>query len=276
MIAKGHHALRMVEETEFKELIKMVSHCPNYQLPSRKKLSENLLVKTHQQIAEELQIKINNAQAVCLTTDAWTSRANESYIAVTAHYIDEHSKLCSSTLGCIQYNERHSAENMFNFLKNIMKEWQISHKIAAVVSDNAPNILLTVKMGNWTSVGCFAHSLNLVVQKSKRTISDTLAKVKSIVEYFKRSTQGLRKLQDAQRQMKLPLLKLKQEVSTRWNSSFEMLDRILKIKDAIITTTALLRNDLSMQQDDWDIIEEEVFLGLGFGLSERPAISGAQ
>lgn len=30
MISKGHHALRIVEEPEFKKLINMVSHCPGY------------------------------------------------------------------------------------------------------------------------------------------------------------------------------------------------------------------------------------------------------
>ncbi|CAG9840938.1 unnamed protein product [Diabrotica balteata] len=143
----------------------MVSHCLNYQLQYRKKSSENLLIKTHQQIAEGLQIKLNNAKVMYLTTDSWTSRSNESYIAVTAHYIDEQSKLCSFTIGYIQYNERHTAENMLDFLKNKIQEWQISHKIDAVLSDNVPNILLTVKMDNWTSVRCFSHSLNLVVQK---------------------------------------------------------------------------------------------------------------
>lgn len=43
MIDKEHHALRMVEEPEFKNLIEIVSQCPNYKLPKRKVLSTTLL-----------------------------------------------------------------------------------------------------------------------------------------------------------------------------------------------------------------------------------------
>ncbi|CAH1980202.1 unnamed protein product [Acanthoscelides obtectus] len=264
MIAKGHHALRMVEEPEFRELIRMVSHCPNYELLSRKKLSESLLSKIYNEYTEKIKIKLNKAQAVCVTTDAWTSRNNESYIALMAHYIDDNSKLCSSTLGCIQYTERHTSENLCTFLKETMNHWQISHKIVAVVSDNAPNIISAIRMGNWRSIGCFAHLINLVVQRATEQISDTLVKVKSIVEYFKRSSQGLHKLQESQRQMNLPLLKLKQDVPTRWNWTYEMLDRVVTIKDAVITTIALTRNDLSLQQEDWSIIEEVLPLLLPF------------
>ncbi|CAH1955122.1 unnamed protein product [Acanthoscelides obtectus] len=79
MIDKGHHALRMVEEPQFRELIIMVSHCPNYELPSRKKLSESLLSKIYNEYTEKIKIKLKKAQAVCVTTDAWTSRNNELY-----------------------------------------------------------------------------------------------------------------------------------------------------------------------------------------------------
>lgn len=129
MIAKGHHALRIVEETEFKKLIEMVSHCPGYQLPTRKTLSENLLTKIHNEVTSQVKTKINDSQAVCLTTDGWTSRTNESYMAVTAHYIDGQNKLSSALLGCIQHNERHTSQNLCNFLKDIMAEWGIQKKL---------------------------------------------------------------------------------------------------------------------------------------------------
>lgn len=76
MVAKGHHALRLVEEPEFKKLLKMVSNCPGYQLPSRKTLSTTLLPKTYVEVFEKVQGKIIEAHAVCLTTDGWTSVTN--------------------------------------------------------------------------------------------------------------------------------------------------------------------------------------------------------
>lgn len=56
--------------------------------------------------------------------------------------------------------------------------------------------------------------------------------------------------------MELPILKLKQDVPTRWNSTFEMLDRVYQVKNAIIATLALVNNNLSLSTDDWIVVEE--------------------
>lgn len=256
MIAKGHHALRIVEEPEMRKLIQLVSQCPGYQLPSRKTLSTNLMLNVHQELLNDARKKISDAVALSLTTDAWTSSNNESYMAVTAHFVDDETKLCSILLTCETYDDRHTSENLCEFLKNVMKEWDISHKVTAIVSDNAANIINAIKLGQWRSIGCFAHTLNLIVQTATKEIADVLTKVKNIVEYFNRSTQGQKKLITTQQQLNLPLLKLKQDVPTRWNSTYDMLQRIIQVKDAVITTIALLRSDLIIKQEDWEIIEE--------------------
>lgn len=256
MIAKGHHALRIVEEPEMRKLIQLVSNCPGYQLPSRKTLSTNLMSNVHQELQSEARIKIKAAVALSLTTDGWTSSNNESYIAVTAHFIDDETNLCSILLTCHAFNDRHTSENLCDFLRNVMIEWDILNKVTAVVSDNASNIINAVKLGKWRSIGCFAHTLNLVVQTATKEISDVLVQVKSIVEYFNRSTQGQNKLATTQKQLNLPILKLKQDVPTRWNSTYDMLQRIIQVKDAVITTIALLRPDLNIKQEDWEVIEE--------------------
>lgn len=256
MVAKGHHALRIVDEKEFRKLIELVSQCPGYKLPSRKTLSENLMSRVYNEIMDEIKQKVQAVTALSLSTDGWTSRNNESYIAIVAHFIDKESgELQSALLGCINYNERHTSQNLCDFMRNVMAEWQISHKVAAIVSDNAANILSAVRLGEWRSISCFAHTLNLVVQEATKEIADVLAKVKNIVEYFNRSTQGKKKLNATQQQMNLPILKLKQDVQTRWNSTFDMLQRIVQIKEAVISTVALLRSDLTLSETDWAIIE---------------------
>lgn len=190
MIAKGHHALRIVEEQEFRKLIELVSLCPGYKLPSRKTLSENLMSNVHNQIMGEVRTKVQSATALSLSTDGWTSRGNDSYIAVVSHFVNEETELQSALLGCINYNERHTGQNLCDFLKEVMLEWQISHQIAAIVSDNAANILSAVRLGEWWLISCFAHSLNLIVQDATKEIAEVISKVKNIVEFFNRSTQG--------------------------------------------------------------------------------------
>ena len=47
---------------------------------------------------------------VCLTTDGWTSLAQESYTALTGHYIDDW-KLQKVTFGCFPKEGRSTAEH---------------------------------------------------------------------------------------------------------------------------------------------------------------------
>ncbi len=64
-----------------------------------------------------------------------------------------------------------------------------------------------------------------------------------IVEYFKRSSSALAKLKGYLQQNNMRVVKLKQDCPTRWNSTLDMVRRVLELKDAIFTTTALLRID---------------------------------
>lgn len=64
--------------------------------------------------------------------------------------------------------------------------------------------------------------------------------------------------EEIQKQLNQPQLKLKQDVTTRWNSTYEMLSRILILKESVITTIALLRSDLSLTDHDWAVIEAAV------------------
>ena len=99
----------------------------------------------YNEVLINVQKKIQAAVALSLTTDGWTSSNNESYIAITAHFIDGETKLCSALLTCQANNDKHTSQNLCNFLKDAMVEWNISHKVAAVVSDNTGNIIAVVR-----------------------------------------------------------------------------------------------------------------------------------
>lgn len=59
--------------------------------------------------------------------------------------------------------------------------------------------------------------------------------------------------------MGLPELKLKQDVVTRWNSTFDMLQRFYKLKEAIISTLAILDTQHEqLSSHDWIIVEKTI------------------
>jgi len=76
---------------------------------------------------------------VSLTTDSWTSRSTENYIAVMAHYITAEWEMGSYILECFQYSERHTAE------LRVIREWKLEGKVVGVCTDIAANITAAVK-----------------------------------------------------------------------------------------------------------------------------------
>ncbi|CAH0725622.1 unnamed protein product, partial [Brenthis ino] len=50
------------------------------------------------------------------------------------------------------------------------------------------------------------------------------------------------------------------DVVTRWNSTYDMLVRVLKIKEALISTLAIMHPDLNLLLEDWKVIKESTIL----------------
>jgi hypothetical protein len=128
-------------------------------------------------------------------------------------------------------------------------------KVVALVTDNAANMSATARLGGWKHLPCFAHSLNLIVQTGLKKVQDTHIKVKAIVEFFKRSPQAAAKLRAMETQLGCQQLNVKQDMPVKWNSTKDMFERILQIKEPLISTLALVnyeKNTLTLS--DWQII----------------------
>lgn len=124
-----------------------------------------------------------------------------------------------------------------------------------IVTDNASNMTAAVRLCEWRHVQCFAHSLNLVAQAGVAQIQAIVNKIKAIVVYFKRSSQALNKLHIMQDQLGVPCRKLVQDVLTRWNSTYDMMDRFVVIKDALVSTLAILDTNLEqLTSHEWKVV----------------------
>lgn len=60
--------------------------------------------------------------------------------------------------------------------------------VVLVISDNASNIKNAIHILHLRHLGCFAHTINLVVEESLKFESDLINKVKTIVTHFRKST----------------------------------------------------------------------------------------
>lgn len=178
-------------------------------------------------------------------------------MAVTGHFIDKEScELKCHYLGCYSFEEQHTAVNLSAFLNKTFEDWEISDKFKVAVSDNAANITAAINMKSWLHIPCFAHSLNLVAQSGLDQIADVHKRIKSIVEHFKKSTQTTIKFKEIQKQMGYSTVKLKQDVTARWNSTYDMFKRIIDTKEPFLCTLAVIPNMNSLSVDDFQIIEQ--------------------
>ncbi|KAJ4922467.1 hypothetical protein JOQ06_019562 [Pogonophryne albipinna] len=158
------------------------------------------------------------------------------------------------------FEKSHTSQNLAQELSRVAKEWGIQDKIAACVTDNASNIVKAVNdILKWNHVRCFAHLLNLTVRSSvhQTEIQALILKVKSIAEYVRRSTVASAKLREMQLQMGQVQLRMKQDVATRWNSTYFMMQRAIEIKEPLVSTMALLNPLLpALTPEEWDITKE--------------------
>ena len=195
----------------------------SFKLPSRTTLSRTLLPQLYEKCVVNVQEMLNNSEHIALTTDTWTSLACEGYMAITAHYISRNWEMQSLLLSCNKVSNKHTAENLRNLLLIETNKWNITKKVHTVITDNAANMVAAIKLTGWNHYGCFAHTLNLIIQDSIAVKNPLHLKVKAIVEFFHRSTVASEKFKEIQAQMSTDMpLKLPMDVVTRWNSIYHM------------------------------------------------------
>ena len=219
-----------------------------------------MLDKRYLEEKERVREKLQTVDKICITTDTWTSINTDSFIAVTCHFINENFELETYVIETAKFAGSHTACAIANRLDEIFLTWDIQHKVAAVVTDNAANMTAAVKQLflPTDNIFCFAHTLNLVVKHALDNVTEISVlreKCRRIVTYFKSSSLATDKLNEVQTMLGLPKYKLKSEVATRWNATYEMFDRLLKLKSPIITTLSSLKTNFEkLTECEWDTL----------------------
>jgi len=179
---------------------------------------------------------------------------------VTCHFI-HNNRLHSPVLATREVKDSHTGLNIATALTHIFNEWAIANKIVTIVSDNGTNIKNAINEHLLKyHHPCVAHTLNLSVNEAINGNSDIhqiFKKCRAIVGHYKHSSFATGKLRDLQSQMNLPLLKVKQDVSTRWNSSLTMIERLLIIKIPLTASmSSLPRAPNCLNASEWEVISD--------------------
>ncbi|KAL0161448.1 hypothetical protein M9458_045173, partial [Cirrhinus mrigala] len=212
---------------------------PTYVLPTRK------TVKTM------AMAQVKNIPSVCLTADMWTSLTMESYLEVTCHYTDSNTELGSVVLGVSKFPKSHTADNIKEALSELISDWGLTANMVSAIQ----------KLG-LHHLPCFAHTINLIVKRAveeHEVMADIRSRARRVVSYFRSSTNATEMLILAQERMGRQPLKLLQEVDTRWNSTHDMLQRLIDLREPVGAALASLSNDIMpLSSADFDIISESL------------------
>ncbi|CAI5660053.1 unnamed protein product, partial [Oreochromis niloticus] len=232
-ICKDMRPLSVVENKGFCNMIKTLE--PRYTVPSRQHITDIALPKLYQEVKATVLDSLSSAETVPLTCDAWTSRATESYVTVTAHHITDQWNLQSHVLQTQAMHDSHTGEHIAALLTDAVAEWGLNTKDLVVVTYNAPNMALAARFAGMTHIQCFAHSLNLASQKALKiqSVVRLLRRIRRVTAFFRRSTTASNQLKQKQCLLQLPAHRLITDIITRWNSSYDMIEQSLEQQPAI-------------------------------------------
>ncbi|XP_056695190.1 zinc finger BED domain-containing protein RICESLEEPER 2-like [Spinacia oleracea] len=135
---------------------------------------------------------------ICLTSDLWQACTINSYLVLTAHYIDSSWKLRSKILNFQHFVSSHTGNEIYEFVQALIREWGIEKKVFTITVDNATNMdLFATRLecdlhacsplpmnGKYFHIRCCAHILNLIVQDGLSVINGCIVKVREGVKYI--------------------------------------------------------------------------------------------
>ncbi len=178
-------------------------------------------------------------------------------LCVTTHYVDNDLMLRHWTIALRYMWDTHTAEHLYWHLNDILEEFGIEKKTKFACTDTAANIKKAIGYFGTRNVQwlpCSCHLLNVVVQGvierggvSDNVIKSLIAKVRRFVTSFRHSCFLQKALKDKQLAVNSRFrIKLIQDVCTRWNSIFDMLNSIILNKSALKS----LINDRDLQRQN--------------------------
>ncbi|XP_053212740.1 E3 SUMO-protein ligase ZBED1-like [Panonychus citri] len=255
-IIKNAHPYRVCEQKGFKEFITSLNK--HYSPPLKDKVNR-LIRELYDTKKSQVTMFLNNVKGLSLTSDGWKDVSNQiSYIGLTAHFIDEY-KLHSVCLKANQIQES-TSDNISSIFDQTIEDWGIlKENIMCITTDGAANYSRAAKSVS-NHIHCIAHQLNLIVEdglENSITLSQLICRTREIVTAFKRSSVLMSSLTSLQEERNESSLKLIQDVPTRWNSTYHMIERYLVLHKEI--SCALIehdKRDIDLSSEDVELLKE--------------------
>ena len=253
--------LSVVSNVGFKRLMEHLE--PRYIIPSRHYIVDKTIPRMHEEVKKCIAAHVEKANAISFTTDIWSSDHRPlSLLSLTAHWVDTDFTLQRAVLHAREFRGSHTADAITHAMEEMLHGWKIEkNKVHVVLRDNAANMKKAMNQLGVSSLGCFAHTLQLVVHEgvlSQRAVSDALANGRKIVGHFKHSPKAYSSLEDLQIELNVTPKRLQQDVQTRWSSTKYMIDSLIHQKRPLHAYSSEENHTLPaiLTANQWGLLEK--------------------
>ena len=162
-------------------------------------------------------------------------------------------------LGTCEFSDSHTAVNIAEELQQILQDWKLpTDCLSAATTDNGRNIAMAMEILGWPHMLCFSHTLHLAVEDAMKLpeVSKALARCRRLVSHFNHSSKSTYLLRQKQADLHHKQLSLVQDVPTRWNSVYYMVERILAPQQPLCATLLELRKgDFMPSESEFSTME---------------------
>ncbi|XP_075774069.1 E3 SUMO-protein ligase ZBED1-like [Pelodiscus sinensis] len=239
MIFRDLHPLSVVKDKGFGLLIGYLE--PNFTLPSPIQLS-SMLWHRYNVVKQHLERYLQTAQSIVICVEFWVSQPNQTYLTITANFIDGEWRRARCTLETLLVHETKGEGDLGEKLYSILSEFGLSNKsIFCVMHDTLQNTMMNSqqlkRVYGWTSLCCAAHILHLCIKAGLEIeqVQETLTAARGIVSYFQQDAKATCSLNSKLEAINKTKLKLVMDVGSRWITTIEMCESLLDLKWAIMS-----------------------------------------
>jgi hypothetical protein len=233
----------IVEQEEFKQFVYALD--PRYVIPCRQTIKQEIK-SLYKQRKTNIKLEINRfTTKIALTMDVWTSNYNNTaFLGITMHYISNDWKVKKCLLDFVSIEGSHTATLIVSKLTEVINKFNISSRIISLTTDNGSNMTacgreladeLEVEFSNLTfsHKRCAAHIINLAVKAGMKHLDTSIIKLRKFVIKLRNSQLLLDDLKNICRIKNKKFLMPIQDVDTRWNATYLMIERQICIRDVV-------------------------------------------
>lgn len=116
-VISNNQAFALADDKNFRKFVFSLNH--NYVLPDRKTVRDKIRKKYEKEFVNIKNLLLNLDSKVSLTSDIWTSMANDPYLSVTCHFIDNEWTLRNFLLDTFHFPHPHDGAFIYEAVKEV-------------------------------------------------------------------------------------------------------------------------------------------------------------